>query len=670
MSSQPDKARSFLGSPRAAAIVISLALLTRLAYLLTCGDDPSAFQPVVDAQTYHQLAVDVVQTRQVTEKLLWQASFYPLFLAAIYKVLGVSLWAVKIIQAVIGASACWLTIKLGQEAFDRRTGLLAGLVVALSGPLIFFDSQLLATNLAVLWFVLIAWLALRQERNPHPGRFFLLGLVLALATLTRPTFLVLLPVLVLRWAWAFRQQGPLRMLANLSLATAGLALVLAPYGAWMKSQTDHWGILPPSGGINLFIGNNADFDRTITLRPGLGWDELVAEPYSHGFAPNPWAGQPYYTGRVREFAAGQPVGFAALLGRKTLHLLSTRELPRNVDIYLHRSWSPVLRPLVWRAGGWGFPLGIILPLAAVGLVLAGRKVPPVLLLLGAVYAASLVVVFVSARYRAPLIPLVAVLAAFGLGQGIQAIREGRIARLVPALGVALMVLALGTLPGPFAQEKSNFPAELHFGVGWNYYQQENWPAAEEHLRQAVQLDPRLTSAHNFLGIALARQQKFDQADVQFAAALDLDPGYTEAANNRQRNRQLQAEHLYRQGRTLEPDDSAAAMALYRQVFRLNPQWPEVIVRLAWISSTARIDSLRDGTHALELLTLPAVRKLGPDPYVLYVRAAALAESDRRDEALETARQARDQAQATGRADLLDRINAAITALDQRRPLRF
>jgi Tfp pilus assembly protein PilF len=57
-------------------------------------------------------------------------------------------------------------------------------------------------------------------------------------------------------------------------------------------------------------------------------------------------------------------------------------------------------------------------------------------------------------------------------------------------------------------------AELLCDMGYSYYLQENWKASESHLRRAVDIDPKLTRAHNNLGLLLAR---LDQPDAALAA---------------------------------------------------------------------------------------------------------------------------------------------------------
>jgi len=515
-----------------------LAVVVRFVYLADSSHAPSFMQPLVDSRTYHDLAEGLAANGVFTEKFLWQAVFYPFFLAGVYAVFGVSVPAAIVIQILLGGATCYLTHRLTLQMFGRRQALVAGLICALSGPLIFFETRLMATGWTAFLTVAMALLLIRIDRNPGPRFCFVWGLTGAVAILTRPTFVPIVIVVFVWLAWETRRRGMSlkRAAGSVGAALVGVFLVLGPTAVVLEAKTGHPGIVPPSGGINLFIGNNGDFDRTINIRLGIPWEELVAEPSRNGYAPGPWNGQPYFIDKVMAFAGGKPGEQLGLWGRKTLHLISSRELPRNLDIYLHRQWSPVMGALVFKLGAWGFPWGLIFPLAAVGLAGSFRKIPVSFLILLGMFGASLVLVFISARYRAPLIPLMAVLAGQGLISITRGARQGE-GVIRTSLLLVFCVLAVA-LPGPFAQESVDLEPEMYFGVGHNFYRQKDWPAAVENLQRSVVMDPWAPAPRNFLGIALARMGRIEAACAQFDTAVILKPDYGEAVRNLERCRRM------------------------------------------------------------------------------------------------------------------------------------
>ena len=50
----------------------------------------------------------------------------------------------------------------------------------------------------------------------------------------------------------------------------------------------------------------------------------------------------------------------------------------------------------------------------------------------------------------------------------------------------------------------------------------------EKFREAVRIDPKLTSAHQALGVALLDQKDYKGAASEFETVLKLAPGHTEA----------------------------------------------------------------------------------------------------------------------------------------------
>ncbi|MCP4571701.1 MAG: tetratricopeptide repeat protein [bacterium] len=574
-------------------IVAAVAVIVRLLYVIDAADDPAAFVPLVDAGTYHGLAVGLADEGRLDESFLWQSTFYPFFLSAVYKVAGASILAAKVIQILLAGITCLLTVRLGRRLFGDTAGLMAGLVVAFHGPLIFFDVQLLATGWATFWSVALATLAVDLADRPRIRTGLLLGGAAALAVLTRPSFVPVAIALVAWLAWEIRRL-PDRRPGWLSLAAAVLAcgLVLAPYALAMRAATGHAGVVPPSGGINLHIGNNPDYARTINFRPGFGWEKLLAEPQIHGHAPDPWSGQPWFIGQVRSFAREHPGTAAGLLGRKAAQLVSSRELSRTFDVYLHREWSALLSTALFKLGPWGFPCGLLLPLAAVGLLRNGTRGAGSMLVILGVLGASLVLVFVTARYRAPLVPLLAILAGHGVVTVWRMVRGRETRRLAVAAALVLATVVIGTAPGPFAQEDVDLTAELHFGVGWNRYRQEDWVEAVRHLQRAVELDPALPAAHNFLGIALVRLDEPEEAVRHFETAVRLKPGYAEAVNNLRVGRTRLADTLMRRAETLAQAgryEEAADAAKQARDLATTTRRPDLVNRITHMLQAYRED---------------------------------------------------------------------------------
>ncbi len=172
-----------------ACIIFSLALTIRFIYLYESSSNPSFQAPIVDSDSYDETARKFAEGQGLGKSFFWQPFFYPFFLSVVYLFSGNSIIAAKIIQVLLGSLTCALTYRLGEKIFDRKTGIIAGLITVFYGPMFFYESELLATGWATLWAVVVVLLFLKTKEKDKGRHWFFLGLCGALSIITRPTFL-------------------------------------------------------------------------------------------------------------------------------------------------------------------------------------------------------------------------------------------------------------------------------------------------------------------------------------------------------------------------------------------------------------------------------------------------------------------------------------------------
>jgi len=448
-----------------AAVVFVVALAVRLAHVLALRESPYFARPVLDAETYYWAARALAAGEGWAERVYWQPPGYPYFLAAVLRVAGPGFLAPRLVQAVLGALTAALTCALGARVFGRAVGLGAGLVVALYGLLIYYDAELLAPSLAISLQMATLWSAARAPDERGGRGWLLTGLLGGLTAVVNAPALVLLPVLGIA---ARRRIGWVLL---------GAILAIAPVTARNWIQGRELVLISSNGGINLYLGNNPRYDETVGLRPGRDWQALVRAPALQGVTGAGPASR-FFTERVSAYAGQDPSGFVRLQVRKIGLLLQGNEIPRNQEIYPTRTWSPVLRALLWKAPGIAFPFGLLLPLAVVGLGVAGRRAP---VLAASVVLLGLTVVafFVTARYRAALVPLLALFAAAALRWAV--VEASPRARLAAA-GAATAVYMLANVgQGPMP---SRMNADAEQGLA-------HWLESEGRRPEALTLYERL-----------------------------------------------------------------------------------------------------------------------------------------------------------------------------------
>lgn len=501
------------------------ALLLRLIYLSQSCGNPTFHSPIVDSYAYHLLALSILDGTATGEALFWQPLFYPSLLALIYKIAGIGFWAPRILQALAGALSCVLVYCTASLAFTRRTGLVAGLIMAFYGPLIFIEGELMAEGWAVFWIACLLPLLMLAVRRDHPLIYLATGLCGSLAVLTRPPLLIFFFAACIGQTFILSRQVRLKQaLIRLAMIAVGFGFIALPVARLNRNLTGQTGFLPSSGGINLYIGNNPDWVRTVMARPGFEWRSVYMLPNKDGCTNN-WESSVWFKKQVLRFATEQPGLFLRGLFQKTARFFSSREIPRNLDIYLFRQWAPLLSALVWKIGGFGFPFGIFLPLMLLGLVFNRRRMPwPVWSLL-IFYPPVIIMHFVAARYRLLILPAAAVAAAAGLAN-IADFARRRLWHKAFACAVFIMIVAAaGSFPRTYPEEEVNFEAEMYRGMGHKFSEQKLFSAAIPYLEKSLSLQPDYLNALNDMSIILTELKRPAEALQYAERALALRPEF-------------------------------------------------------------------------------------------------------------------------------------------------
>jgi tetratricopeptide (TPR) repeat protein len=519
-------------------LLISLALFftalsLRLFYLYESSDNPSFTAPTIDSATYDNMARTLAQKGRINDEFFWQPFFYPVFLSAIYYLTDSSIIWAKIIQAVLGAVTCTMVFLLGRKFLSNAFAFLAALMTAFYAPLFFFETELLASGWASFWAVALLFLFIKAAEKNSLWLFVMLGLSGGLSVITRPTFL---PFFIFGCLWLvvviFRKHTKYtKCILSLTILAMGFSLVTIPVSLLNKKTTGHFGFMPASGGINFYIGNNPDIDKTLTARPGWGWEELTTLPQQNGVKTDLWAEQDWFYNKVIDFIKERPLLYLKGLAYKSVQLLSSREIPRNVEIYLFGRWSLLLRLLCFKIDGFGFPFGVLLPLTVIGLMTYWHKTPTPVKLFLFFESISIVLVFVTARYRVTLIPVMTLPAALGVAV-IGHLLFGRKLVKLAIIGVFIIgICTLSSAPGPFPEELPNYNAELYANVGASMVKHEEYNQAAGYLRKAISLNPNDGLAQANLATALWKTGNIEQALEHCRIALQDKPDSPEILNN-------------------------------------------------------------------------------------------------------------------------------------------
>jgi tetratricopeptide (TPR) repeat protein len=518
-------------------LIFFVALAVRLLHLWQIHPSPFFDVLLGDANGYDEWARRLAAGDWLGTEVFYQAPLYPYFVGAVYAVFGRDLLILRVIQALIGSASCALLGLAGARLFSKPVGLLAGLGLALYAPAIFFDSLIQKSVLDMFFVCLALWLVSGViSGSATPATWIGLGLAMGGLALTRENAAVFVAAIV---AWIVVRArtgtpplgtpGTVRTLGTFAL---GLAVVLLPVAIRNYSVGGGLYLTTSQFGSNLFIGNNPTADGTYaSIRFGRGAPEYervdateVAEE-AVGHALTPAEVSSYWTGRVVDYVRSQPAAWLRLMGRKVLLLVNHTEMldTESQESYAEWSWPLAL-------GGWVGHFGVLLPLAVAGVFVTWPQRRQLWLLhaMALAYAASVVVFFVFARYRFPLVPFLLLLAAAAVSGAAEfwrraspAARGAAAAAVAAALVVAYLPLLSPTLMRAITE--NNLGTALQ-AAG----------RAEEaiaHHQRAIAMMPEYAPAYNNLGAALRAAGRLDDAITAYRQALSLKPDFASASYN-------------------------------------------------------------------------------------------------------------------------------------------
>lgn len=400
-----------------ALLVIGLvALVFRAALLVQLSGTPYLDVTNVDTRSYQQWALEIAAGQWWPTKLFYQAPLYAYFLGAIYAVFGEGPWAPRLIQVAIGCTSPLLLYGIGVQLFSRRVGWIAGLALALYGPLVLEEITLSKTS-PLIFLVLASFAAyLRSGIRGRLGGMAVAGAVGGLAVAAAAQWLLVFVALA-AFAWFLpTTAGPARRWSAAAVFTIAGLLVFGPVVAWNSAQGGGLVLTAGGGGLNLFSGNNI---RSMGL-PAPPPDVRDVPEYEEDdarIAAERAVGRPltaaevdrYWSNRAVAFMRQQPGGFAVRLMNKLIVLWNAYEVPDNYHFAFVREH---FLSLLWLS----VTFGIIAPPALVGLVAArrGGRGVQALYLVTLTYLATLVIYYVRGRYRLPSVPFLMVFAAFAV----------------------------------------------------------------------------------------------------------------------------------------------------------------------------------------------------------------------------------------------------------------
>ena len=590
-------------------LIFLFSLALRLIYLLQIRANPHFNVPTMDPLYHDVWAQNIASGNWIGSSIFFRAPFYPYFLALVYKIFGHGYLIPRLIQHLLGACSCVLVYLLAKRLYNRATAIIAGLIASTYGILIYFESELLLDSFLVFFDTFLILYLLKAAENPKKWRWLIGGVILGLSALTRPNVLFCIPFI---WLWIYLSfKGRITIktfLAHSAIFLLGVIVLVAPVTVRNYLVGKDLVLIASQGGINFYLGNNPRADGVSAIFYGADWqyrDFQFTAQKEMGRTLKPSEISNYYYKKGLEFILGQPAKSLPLFVKKIYLFWNKFEISNNQDIYFFRRYSSLMRIL---------PLGfwLIGPLAFTGILISIREKRRIFLPLVFVvsYMITVILFFVPARFRLPVIPFLIIFSSFAIYWLVSQLIRGQLKSVLPFLIMSVPFfiltntnayhLTLENFASSYfslgnvylkkgdperalaeynrALEKDAYPVRVHLNKGIVFFRLGDYQKAEEEFLRELEVDPQDEKAHNNLSVLYRLEGRFDQAVESAQSSIRIKPYYPEAHIN--------LALAYR-----EKGDLSTAEEVLRQSMQVIPDFPHANFALAGLyQSEGKIDS--------------------------------------------------------------------------------
>ena len=517
------------------AIIGILALVIRLIFLFQIRTTPLFNFLAADTGDFEKFALEILQGNLLSRETIYFNPFYPFFPAGIYYIFGHYPFLVLVTQAILDVGTCLILYLLSMRIFrDRWTGLLAAFIYAGYGLAIFYTGIMLGATFSTFLSITGAYLIILSWQQERRWLWLFAGIILGLCGLLRPNTLFVIPFVII-WL-VLRKRGRLKIAARLfrfALLLGGILLIILPFSFRHYLITGNISLPFGNGGFNFYVGNHHGAPGTYTYLKGISnspsgqiKSSVLQAKKITGEEVGLSQASTYWFGRGMSFVKKYPVEYLLLQGRKFLLFWNYQEIGQNIDYSFSRRFSSLLSLP-------SFSFGIIAPLAWLGFIFSLRRHAGDILLPGMflfAYMTSIIIFFVSARYRLPAIPFVIIFSSYGVSSFIR-LCFPKINKSV-WLYVVLLIAAFVCVNMDLSPvEEKEYLAWSHNMLG-NVYQEQKQPKlAIREFKKALEISPDNTNSHNFLGSTYRDMGRPREAIFEYQQAIEIKHDNAIARNN-------------------------------------------------------------------------------------------------------------------------------------------
>lgn len=520
-----------------------------------------------DGYSYFLWAKDISSGQLLPDKAFMKWPLYAYLLAFLLKIFQNNIALVYLFQHVLGAVNCVLVYFIARKVFDERTGFFAGLLCAFYGLFIFYDSLLVYTGLSLFLNSLLFLSFLSVKDRPNSKNLFWLGVFLGISAIIQAN-VVIFGIVATLWILRKKALSARKFFGNFLFFILGSSIVIGAVTLSNYVAEKDFVLIAGNTGFNFYSGNNSQAtgtfycpDNIVPNQKDIFRDSRIAANHETGRSLNTKEVSEFWFRKALDFIRNNPIGYLKLLFKKIVFVFGPEELVHDIEYHFIKPQAKVFKAMFT-------DLRFILPLSLLGMFFSARdhKAQPLLYIAILGLSCGIVMFFVTARYRIMIVPYLAVFAGYAISSGWELIKNKKSFNLsvlcLAAIAVSFLLDYVSAQLVNAGSKDNKAAFEYHYMRALDYrnnsdfanalkelelaeikrphntgvylqagvllYRMNDFRAAEEKFRQAIETNPLSVDAYYNLGLIYNRQKRFREAKKMLIRAIQLDPEDTEA----------------------------------------------------------------------------------------------------------------------------------------------
>lgn len=422
-------------------LFIAAAAFIRIAALFSLRETIYWDFLLYDERIFHQWAKTIAEKTFISKSGFEFAPLFPYIMGIVYKLFGVDIFYVRLMNIIFGTLSCYIIYLIGKESAGIKVGLLSCFFAVVYEPFIFYSVVPLKGALSVLLFALIVYFFLLSLNKQRALAMVFCGFFLGLMINVRPQVLILVPLLpgLILFEAALKRYPLKKVPILVCIYLGGIILAVSPFVAANYKMTGKVFLTTTQSGFNLYRAYHqhlpypVNFAITSPAKQEIQFQieaiKRTGETLSKAEASDFWKKQTIQIIRT------QPSLFFNHLYSKTASFFQQYQLTDMYHIGFMAEFMKILK----------FPFltfSILMPLGLTGLVftVARTRFGYVLMSFFLIYGSTMIIFFVRTRYRLPLMAILIPMSAAGLLMVCSAIKN----RQYRQIGICFLCICMFT----------------------------------------------------------------------------------------------------------------------------------------------------------------------------------------------------------------------------------